>query len=197
MKNSTITISSLRIVGAFISTTVMVHAVDLSPLANQIIAIRKELVSAIDVLSKGQREIHKIYQDGASGLKPQLIDQLDKLSKQTKGKVKDIRGSLDPLKKLPPFVKKIAMKLANLDDLEPTLLWIADKPLKVIIDYLQETYTTFNALGEKIRSGSKESAKLDQHFTNAITKLQKAVCRIEKTLASLKDDYVISEQCKK
>jgi hypothetical protein len=180
-----------------IGIPVPLPAIDFSPLTNQITDIRTELVGAVDGLRAGQTEMHKLYKDGSHGLKPELLDQLSQIIEQTKINGETIKESLAPLKNLPSFVKKVAVRVVRIPDLEPTLTWIIDKPLQAIIDYLQTTYATFNTLGEKIRPGSRESAKLDQHFTNARTKLGKAICRIEKTLAALKDDYVISAECKK
>lgn len=194
MKHSIVTIPLVLL---FTWGTKIACQIDLSPLINQIMDMRTQLVSAVTELSKGKQELYKVYQDGKHGLKPQLLDQLEIIIKETEKNVKDIKGSLDPLKKLPPFVKKVAVKVANIVDLEPTLIWITQKPLKAIIDYLKQTHKRFKTLGEKIRPGSPESAALDQHFTNAVTSLQKAVCRVERTLAALKEDFVVSGPCQK
>lgn len=171
------------------------NAIDVSSLTKQIRSIHKELGRAVQGLRQGKGAIAKIYHDGNKGLKPQLIDSLDQTIKSTSKTVKSIKSALDPLQKIPNFIKPIAMKIVKLPDLEGTLTWLVDTPLNAIIDSLSTTKKEFEAVGERVRPGAPQSALLYEKLDMAVAKLEKANCRVERLLAAFEDDFVISEAC--
>lgn len=146
MKKKIIIFSFISIVSA---TSLNLNALlDLKKYIDYIKDGRNQLIDAINGLKAGKTEIGKIYDDQ---LKPQLFDEIDKNSVFVAEQTDEIKGALGPLTDMPSWVKPIVVNVTVINDLEPTLQWTIDHPLKDINNHLQKVKSDFQVVAEKLK----------------------------------------------
>lgn len=183
--------------------------INLKNYTDQGIEGRNKLVEAIQGLKEGKAEIANIHY---GMLKPQLIDVLhDKILFLTgdgktsniilqpntspedpinkpEGQITILKDAIDSISGMP----KVLTYTIAIGDLKETLEWLRDKPLTEIENHLESTRNNFDAVAQEL-----DNPAIGIKFDLAITKLQSAVCKIEKTLKAMKATFTPSPECAK